>query len=291
MNSYFNNTIDLLPLTKARSATVEANFTAVDAGFTLVETAMDLKAPLASPTLTGVPRADTATAGTSTTQLATTAFVAATSFSTNLPGQTSNNGKYLKTDGTTAAWAALPSTVVTLTSGTTWTCPAGVNVVTVHVQGGGGGGSRSVSASVGGGGAGGYARHTFACVPATVYTIAIGAGGTAAGTDTTSGAAGSATTFNTGATTVTGAGGAGAVTAELYSLGGAGSNGDVNVRGGHGIVPGAVSVGGSCQFGSGGIRSAAASLVAATGYGSGGASNINTYGAGAGMPGCIVLEY
>lgn len=36
-----------------------------------------LKAPLASPALTGVPTAPTATAGTSTTQLATTAFVAA----------------------------------------------------------------------------------------------------------------------------------------------------------------------------------------------------------------------
>lgn len=40
-----------------------------------VTTADNLKAPLASPALTGVPVAPTATAGTSTTQLATTAFV------------------------------------------------------------------------------------------------------------------------------------------------------------------------------------------------------------------------
>jgi hypothetical protein len=40
-------------------------------------TAIALKADLASPTLTGVPAAPTAAAGTSTTQLATTAFVAA----------------------------------------------------------------------------------------------------------------------------------------------------------------------------------------------------------------------
>jgi hypothetical protein len=38
---------------------------------------LDLKAPLASPALTGTPTAPTATAGTSTTQLATTAFVTA----------------------------------------------------------------------------------------------------------------------------------------------------------------------------------------------------------------------
>lgn len=40
-----------------------------------VETALALKAPLASPTFTGTPAAPTATAGTSTTQIATTAFV------------------------------------------------------------------------------------------------------------------------------------------------------------------------------------------------------------------------
>ncbi|MCU0797564.1 MAG: hypothetical protein MUF31_16715 [Akkermansiaceae bacterium] len=43
---------------------------------TATQTALDLKAPLASPALTGVPTAPTAAAGTSTTQIATTAFVA-----------------------------------------------------------------------------------------------------------------------------------------------------------------------------------------------------------------------
>jgi len=42
---------------------------------TATQTALDAKAPLASPTLTGVPTAPTAAAGTSTTQVATTAFV------------------------------------------------------------------------------------------------------------------------------------------------------------------------------------------------------------------------
>lgn len=42
-----------------------------------VSEALSLKAPLDSPTLTGVPKAPTATKGTNTTQVATTAFVAA----------------------------------------------------------------------------------------------------------------------------------------------------------------------------------------------------------------------
>ena len=41
-----------------------------------VKNALDLKAPLASPTFTGTPAAPTAAAGTNTTQVATTAFVA-----------------------------------------------------------------------------------------------------------------------------------------------------------------------------------------------------------------------
>lgn len=44
---------------------------------TTISTALGLKAPLASPAFTGTPTAPTAAAGTSTTQLATTAFVAA----------------------------------------------------------------------------------------------------------------------------------------------------------------------------------------------------------------------
>ena len=40
-----------------------------------IQTQLNDKAPLASPTFTGTPAAPTATAGTSTTQVATTAFV------------------------------------------------------------------------------------------------------------------------------------------------------------------------------------------------------------------------
>lgn len=72
-----------------------------------------------SPAFTGTPTAPTATAGTATTQLATTAFVSATSFSTNLPGQTSNDYKVLSTDGANAGWYAyLKSTVMRWADGT-----------------------------------------------------------------------------------------------------------------------------------------------------------------------------
>lgn len=72
--------------------------------FELIETAVNSKADIDSEALTGVPTAPTATLGTSTTQIATTEFVSNTSFSTNLPGQTSNGGKLLTTDGTNASW-------------------------------------------------------------------------------------------------------------------------------------------------------------------------------------------
>lgn len=80
---------------------------------TTVTNELALKAPLASPALTGTPTAPTATSGTNTTQIATTEFVqlAISSFDA-LPSQTGNSGKYLTTDGTTTSWAtvdALPS--------------------------------------------------------------------------------------------------------------------------------------------------------------------------------------
>ena len=64
----------------------------------------------ASPGLTGTPTAPTATAGTNTTQIATTAFVTATSFSSALPGQAGNADKFVTTDGTNASWSYVPLT-------------------------------------------------------------------------------------------------------------------------------------------------------------------------------------
>lgn len=70
-----------------------------------LQTQINAKAPTASPELTGTPTAPTATAGTSTTQIATCAFVAATAMSPILPGQAGNGGSVLVTDGANASWA------------------------------------------------------------------------------------------------------------------------------------------------------------------------------------------
>lgn len=65
-------------------------------------------------------------AGNNTTKLATTAFVQATAFSSSLPNQTGQSGKYVTTDGSTASWVPLPSYIQqqTYTSFTT----AGTNI-------------------------------------------------------------------------------------------------------------------------------------------------------------------
>ncbi len=72
--------------------------------FTLIETAINSKANIASPALTGLPTAPTATAGTSTTQIATTAFVSATAFASSLPAQPGKVNYILTTNGTDASW-------------------------------------------------------------------------------------------------------------------------------------------------------------------------------------------
>jgi len=65
-------------------------------------------APINSPVFTGTPAGPTATVGTATTQLATTAFVAATILAVSLPGQGSATaGDVITTDGAgTASWQA-----------------------------------------------------------------------------------------------------------------------------------------------------------------------------------------
>ena len=72
-----------------------------------LQTNINAKANLASPALTGTPTSPTATPGTSTTQIASTAFVAAQAFNAALPSQLGNSGKYVTTDGTSASWATI----------------------------------------------------------------------------------------------------------------------------------------------------------------------------------------
>lgn len=61
--------------TLAEAGIAAASHTHTISNVTGLQSALDLKAPLASPALSGVPTAPTASAGTNTTQLANTAFV------------------------------------------------------------------------------------------------------------------------------------------------------------------------------------------------------------------------
>ena len=93
-----------------------------------------------------------------------------------------------------------------LTSGTSYTVPAGVSYLNVTLVGGGGGGSTSQSLGpVGDGQPGQTSFSTLSATAGATITYAIGAGG-AAGTRYTNGSAGGTTTF-TGATSATGGAG------------------------------------------------------------------------------------
>lgn len=65
-----------------------------------------LLAPKASPALTGVPTAPTASFGSAGTQVATLDFANALAFATALPAQTGSAGKTLITDGVNASWGS-----------------------------------------------------------------------------------------------------------------------------------------------------------------------------------------
>lgn len=96
---------------------------------------------------------------------------------------------------------------VTLTSGTSWTVPAGVTYVNATLIGGGGAGNGATSSTAPyETGLGGQVRTTtVTTTPGASITYAIGAGGTGGTGD---GGAGGTTTF-TGATSATGGAGSG----------------------------------------------------------------------------------
>lgn len=103
--------------------------------------------------------------------------------------------------------AAAPATrrVETLTSGTSWTVPAGVTYVNATLAGGGGGGGSGDSGTQGAcmpGDGGNLITTLVTTTPAATITYAIGAGG-AGGAGNAAGDTGGTTTF-TGATSATG---------------------------------------------------------------------------------------
>jgi hypothetical protein len=158
----------------------------------ITSAALSSYAPLASPALTGVPTAPTASLGTNTTQIATTAFVIANA------GGGGGGAVDIQVFGSST------------TSGTfTWTKPAGAIWVEYLLIGGGGGGGSggryATTVARGGGGGGTGAGANWGKIGAAALneteTIVVGAGGTggaARTTDTTpgvTGGTGGASTF------------------------------------------------------------------------------------------------
>jgi hypothetical protein len=90
--------------------------------------------------------------------------------------------------------------LTTLTSGTSWTVPAGVTFVNVTLRGGGGGSSYNTNGRASGGE---IVTSTLSTTPGGSITYAIGAGGTAGTSGTPQAGDGGTTTF-TGATSAVG---------------------------------------------------------------------------------------
>ena len=178
-------------------------------------------------------------------------------------------------------------TTETLTTGSSWTVPAGVTSVKVECRGGGGkGGSRTTSGNGGGGGGGAYARlDTFAVTPggSVSYTIGAGATTTAAGGDTTWNtssciAKGGQSCADNSATGVAGGTAAGSTGNQCYNGGTGATNGGSGGGGGGegGGASGAGADGSGATGGSGGGGGAG---------GDGGAGRTSTQGNGTGGTG------
>jgi RHS repeat-associated protein len=160
--------------------------------------------------------------------------------------------------GAALAQSATPTAVV-LTSGSSWTPPAGVTSFKVWAVGGGGGGGGSGTGdgfSAGGGGAGGAVYKTFSVSSGTLtYTLGTGGKG---GVYTAGGSAGGTTTITYGGMTLTATGG-----------GGGGANNNVGGAGGNGSGGEGAAIGGAGQGVSGDTGG---------GYGGGIGGAVGSYG-------------
>ena len=99
-----------LPAATSIGSITQAELGYVDGVTAPIQGQLDSKADITGESYTGTHdftggalKAPTMTAGTATTDVATTAFVASEAFSTVLPGQTGNAGKVISTDGTNAS--------------------------------------------------------------------------------------------------------------------------------------------------------------------------------------------
>ncbi len=130
--------------------------TEVETALQEVGAAIALKAPLASPALTGNPTAPTQSAGNNSTRIATTAFVSAAITSSE---STTNSALALKAPLASPALTGTP-TAPTAAEGTNTTQIATTAFVTAAVAAGGGGGGASTATDVSISDAGNYYTST-----------------------------------------------------------------------------------------------------------------------------------
>lgn len=147
------------------------------------------------------------------------------------------------------------SQVFVLTSGTSWTVPAGVTSIKVWAVGAGGGGGGSNgndSRAGGGGGGGGVAYRQFTVSSGQAISYVVGSPGTG-GSNSNDGNKGGNTTVTVSGTTIRGEGGdKGRFNDNSNSNGGTASGGTTNVTGGRGSgASGDVGGGGGGGIGGG----------------------------------------
>ncbi len=227
-----------------------------------------------------------------------------------LPSQTSQSGKFLTTDGSSASWATAGggglAGVQVYTSGGTWTkstreSALGVTItkLIVEVQGGGGSGNRedATDNNNSAGGGGGYAKKLLDVTNIDTATVVVGIGGPAQASNGSAGTDGGISSFAkaTGSgsfTTITANPGSGGSTSSIApSEGGTATGGDINVQGGVGASQIMGHPAGGSILGNAGKSQPNSSLTDGRGYGSGGGSG-RGQASGAGGPGIVIVwEY
>lgn len=119
-NSYYTHLTWPITSSTGSSQNARDEMTTIEQGFDAVETAMNLKAPLADPVLTGDPTTVTPSPGDDSHSIADTAFVHQEVVDIGLPSQAGHTGEYLSTDGSDMSWeiAVTLNGVQTLTNKT-----------------------------------------------------------------------------------------------------------------------------------------------------------------------------